>query len=510
MKQPYDVADPIARPFYLIGIAAMPVDMREQSSSLNAAGLREDAEIARAIETILTRVQAAQADIDQIRPATAAGREQLQHWLDRQAQVKGKPAWYPYVGSGLGNGPFVELMDGSVKLDLINGIGVSMFGHSDPDLIETAIRAAISDTTMQGNLQFNSDAIEFGEFLLEEAVRTSRLKHAFIINSGALANETALKICMQKKDGKAPRIIAFNDCFMGRTTTMCQIGDSAAGRDGIPLNTFVDYMPFYDHELGEDSIAVACNRLRDMIARYPGQHACFAMELIQGEGGYNTAPREFFVALMELCREHDIPVWLDEIQTFGRTTAMFHFDALNLGEYVDVVTVGKITQVCACLYTEELNPKPGLLSATFIGSSVALQVGRRMLERLRDGGHYGKTGHNQQLFDAFSECIKDVRSQHPEWFGSVLHPATSQPLQKAKHIGGAGGMMRFTPFGGVKKKIIDATHALFDEGIICFSCGHGPYHIRFLPPIGVMQPRHFKEVAQPIIERALARVHAAG
>ena len=56
-----------------------------------------------------------------------------------------------------------------------------------------------------------------------------------------MANESALKVCQQKTNG-APRVIAFQDCFMGRSTTMAQIGDSAAGRVGIPLNAQVDYM----------------------------------------------------------------------------------------------------------------------------------------------------------------------------------------------------------------------------------------------------------------------------
>ncbi len=71
-----------------------------------------------------------------------------------------------------------------------------------------------------------------------------------------MANGRGLKGRQQKTSG-APRVIAFQDCLMGRSTTMAQIGDSAAGRVGIPLNAHVDYMPFYDPAMGERSIQMA-------------------------------------------------------------------------------------------------------------------------------------------------------------------------------------------------------------------------------------------------------------
>src|SRR5262249_50944357 len=147
-------------------------------------------------------------------------------------------------------------------------------------------------------------------------------------------------------------------------------GDAAANRVGLPLSTLVDYMPFYDsiaaEAMGQTKHIDQCvARLQEYIDRYPRQHACFIFELVQGEGGFNTAPREYFVELMRLCKSSGIAVWDDEIQTFGRTTSMFAFEALGLGEYVDVFCLGKMTQVCATLWTPEFNPGPGLLSGTF-------------------------------------------------------------------------------------------------------------------------------------------------
>ena len=189
--------------------------------------------------------------------------ESYESWLARQTDAKGRAPLFPYIGSGIGHGPLVQLSDGSVKWDMINGIGVHMFGHGDLDLVGTALRGAIADTVMQGNLQFNTEVIEFGELLAGEAARGSNLKHAFLINSGALANESALKVCFQK-NAPADRVLAFSGAFAGRTMAMVQIGDSAAGRIGLPHDLAVDYVPFYDPRDGEASIAESLNTLDEL------------------------------------------------------------------------------------------------------------------------------------------------------------------------------------------------------------------------------------------------------
>ncbi len=469
----------------------------KQADQTAAAALAANPAVDDAIERIVGEIESARASITGVRGPVTGGRESLKDFLERQKQNKGRGGFFPYIGSGIGNGPLVELLDGSVKWDLINGIGVHMFGHSDPDLIRTGLRAAMGDTVQQGNLQCNADAVMFGETLVEQASRGSALRHCFLTNSGAMANESALKICQQKSNA-APRVIAFRDCFMGRSTAMSQIGDNAGGRIGLPLNVQVDYMPFFDADDPEGSIEAACERLDEYISRYPGQHACFVMELVQGEGGFKTAPREFFEPLMGMCRENGIAVWADEVQSFGRTTEMFCFQTLGLGEFIDVVTIGKMSQVCATLFTEAMNPKPGLLSGTFLGDTVGLQVGRRIVDRLRDGGYYGPDGRIAQLHDAFVSRARKLAKSHPEWFPAV-------PGSGGEPFGGIGGMMRMTPFGGDRTKINTVVQTLYRHGVISFFCGHGPYHVRFLPPIGVMEPEQFDDVFL-LVEAALEQV----
>jgi 4-aminobutyrate aminotransferase-like enzyme len=363
---------------------------------------------------------------------------------------------------------------------------------------------------------FNPVAIEFAEKLVEEASRTSAIRHAFLCCSGAMANENALKVCYQK-NAPAGRVLAFAHCFMGRSVTMAQIGDSAKGREGIPLSTQVDYLPFYDHvaarRMGAGDVSgptryidMCLWHLEQYIERYPGQHACFIFELVQGEGGFNTALPDFHRVLMEACRSHGIAVWSDEVQTFGRTERMFCFDALGLGEYVDVVSIGKMSQVCAAMYTEAYNPKPGLLSGTFLGSSAALHVGKRVLERLLEGGYYSETdGHGRvtepgrihRHHRIFRDGVASLARRHPDLFAHNhrVHEIAS----------GYGGMMRMTPFAGQKDPVMKLCRACFDEGLIVFYCGHDPYHLRMLPPLGAMEESDWDPVFE-ILERALVKV----
>jgi 4-aminobutyrate aminotransferase-like enzyme len=471
------------------------------ASQTVGSALHSSPAIDAAIRTIRHEVETKQRELTGARPARAELKETLDGWLKRAAEVRGRGPLYPYLGSGVGNGALVELVDGSVKWDLINGIGVHMFGHGDPELVEASIRGSLSDLIMQGNLQFNADAIEFGEFLAKEAARTSRMKHCFITNSGCMANEAALKLCQQKTNA-APRIIAFQDCFMGRSTTMSQIGDTSAYRQGIALNILVDYLPFFDAEMGvQRSIDMTLWHLEQLIHRYPGQHCCLIAELVQGEGGFNTAPREFFVALFEAAKKAGIPIWDDEVQSFGRTESMFCFERLNLGEYIDVVTVGKITQACACLYTAEMNPKAGLLSGTFAASTSAFATGLSILNRLKSGGYYGPNGKIAKLHAAYRQHAEAFVAKHPAWFTPVTN---SLGRTNTNYVAGTGGMMRLTPFGGNREKIGKLLNNLFEDGVIAFSCGHGPYHLRFLPPVGVLKPEQFGPVFE-IMEKSFAR-----
>ncbi len=496
-----------ATPTSTASVAAHKIASQHASGAAASVGrqLADSANVRGAIDTIIAEVRAKSSLITDVRGPVPELTKSYEELMSRAASVRGRGLLYPYISSGAGNGALVEMLDGSVMWDMICGIGVHFFGHAEPDLLRAAIEAGMEDTLKHGNLQSSNGAFEFAETLLAEAQKHSRLKHCFVTTSGAMANENAIKVCYQKHAPGATRVIAFQDCFMGRTVTMSQLGDSAAGRVGIPLSTQVDYMPFYNpviaDQMGETRYIDSClAQLRQFIERYPGQHACFIFELVQGEGGFNVAPREFHKQLMEMCKAHHIAVWDDEIQSFGRTPRMFAYEHLNLGEYVDVLCVGKMTQACATLYTEQYNPKPGLLSGTFTGAAADFRVGTRVVEKLRDGNYYGPDGLIEKHHAEFRKQMHALIARRPEWF-----PASDKVKEL---VSGCGGMMRFTPFGGEKDKITKACRACFDENVILFYCGHGPYHVRMLPPLGVMKLEDWPRVFQ-CLERGLAKAAAS-
>ncbi len=499
--------------------------------------LRLSPAVKAAAQAIVAEVRAKSAMVTDVRPPVAGLKESYDALMARATALRGKPLLYPFIGSGVGNGPLVELADGSVKWDLVCGIGVNFFGHSDADMVEQAVLGGLDDVVKQGNLTSNFDAYQFGETLLKEAAKGSRLKHAYVATSGAMANENALKVCLHRLYQRhcegamanepakmlahytpTPRVIAFRDCFMGRSMIMAQIGDSHAGREGLPNGIHVDYMPFWDEAAAERMgpgtqgrtrfIDAALARMQEYTDRYPGGHACFIFEMVQGEGGFNVGDRDYLKALMEFCKAKKIAVWDDEIQTFGRTPRMFAYEYFNLGEYVDVFCVGKMTQACATLWTSDFNPKTNLLSGTFTGETATFRVGTRVLERLRDGGCYdsgditnpGTPGVFARHHALFRQHCGAMIAKHPEWFPAV--DALNGGGERL--MGGLGGMMRFTPFGGDKTKVMNACKALFEEGVIAFYCGHGPYHVRMLPPLPVMKEEHWPRIFA-CIEKGLAK-----
>ncbi len=453
-----------------------------------------------AIAGLVAALKRHQATITGVRAPDPGRAQVLQDAIDRLSSVRGRAGFYPYIGSGFGRGGLVQLADGSVKWDMITGIGVHGFGHGDPDLVETALRASLTDTVMQGNLMCNEEVISFAEALLEAARPGTQLAHCYTSPSGALANENGLKICMQHRCG-APRLLAFDHNFMGRTIVTSQIGDIPGGRQGIPLSTQVDYLPFFEEQDPEGSLQRTMDLLERYLWRYPHQHSCIVIEPVQGEGGFVAAEAAWLRVVGERCREAGIPVWFDEVQSFGRTERMYRFQALGLEDLADMVTVGKMSQVCATIYTEELNPKPGLLSATFLGGTVGLSVGRRIIQRLLEGDAYGDDGRHARLHAAFRTAAEGIIERRPQDFPEVRTDCPT-PQRPMSLVGGAGGMMRFTPYGGRLDAIKPLLHRLYEHGVVAFFCGHGPHHLRFLPPVGALQPEDITEV-MTLVERAM-------
>lgn len=464
---------------------------------LNVKNLSEKS--SQLIEELVSLKLKENKNIQMVKPADKAKEASYKEALDELGSIRGRPAFYPYLSSGRGNGPFVELMDGSIKLDLINAIGVYLLGHNSPVLLQAGVQAGLEDVIMQGNLQLSQSYYKLAHKLQNIGSKNSRLEHVWISPSGAMANENALKICRQKKS-PARKIIALTASFAGRTTLMAEITDNEAYKQGLPSYNEVLRIPFvssYSLEQCEANPKIlkqeaekALLELKKHIHDNPNDIATFMFELVQGEGGFKIATREFWIPILEYCKEKQIPVWVDEIQTFLRTGEFFAFETLKLGQYIDVCTIAKAVQVGATFYTKEMNPKPGLIAGTFASSSVALSAGYATLNYLEKEKCLGVGG----KIESINKEIKDALS--------VLSKGSCKGL--ISDIGGMGLMIAMTPLDGSKEKVLALLKTLYKNGIIAFSCGHGPYRLRFLCPV-ILTSQHIKLVIS-ILEKSLIEV----
>jgi len=457
---------------------------------LIAEALLNDPRLSKARTLLLQAVADHSSRLGSVKPPDPERKEQYKQLIEQFTRLRGGGLYFPFLGSGIGNGTLVELADGSVKYDFISGIGVHFLGHSHPLMIDGAMTAALGDTLMQGNLQQNVQAVRLVQTLVDMAKSGgSALEHCFISTSGAMANENALKLMFHKKRG-ASRMLAFEHCFCGRTMVLSQITDKPQYRVGLPKVLDVDYVPFFDHAHPAESIDRAVQTLRSHLAKYPGQHAGMCLELILGEGGYWVGSREFFLALIAVLREHQLPVWIDEIQTFGRTLRPFAFSHFGLDDQVDIVTIGKLTQLCATLFRPELKPEPGLLSQTFIASTAAIVGAQVILDRMNQGDLFGPTGRINQLRNVLIGKLEEISRRHSGWISGPF---------------GLGAMIAFTPFDGSDATVRELLRRLFDNGVIAFYAGSNPTRLRFLMPIGAVTEEDIQKVCA-ILEQTMEEI----
>ena len=413
-----------------------------------------------------------------------AMQERAKKRIDYIGALRGRPLYHNYIGTGAGRGPFVELEDGSVKLDLINGIGIHIMGHSNPRVMKAAVRGALSDIVMQGNLQPNGEYLKLTEKLVQIASRKSRIKHAWFSTCGTMANENALKMARQK-NSPAKYIFAMQNAFAGRSTMMAEVTDNPAYKQGLPEYPEVFRIPNYDKR-DPQSIEKAVRTMKEHYARAEKKVAAFVFEPMLGEGGFVPTPREFYLPLIDFCKANNIAVWADEVQTFMRTGEFFAFETMDLGQYVDIVTIAKTVQLGATLYTEEYNPKPGLIAGTFSGGTSSMTAGLEIIEMLEEG-YLGPNGRIMQIHDRFISGL------------NALNEGSCKGL--VRDAGGMGLMIAFTPFDGKKEQIEALIKKLFKNGVIAFSAGKDPVRIRFLVPAIIAD--HEIDLALQVVEKSI-------
>lgn len=445
--------------------------------------MRSSAQTNQLLDGLVEQVLAYSRKITGIKGADPALEAQATKSIAAIGNVRSRPLFYNYLGSGLGNGPYVELEDGSVKMDLINGIGIHLFGHSHPRIVRAALSGAMSDVIHQGNLEPNIEYLEMSERLSRLVSKNSRMTHVWLATCGTMANENALKIARQKKKG-ARMIITFKNAFAGRSTLMTEITDNPSFKVDMPSYNEVLRLPFYNANEPKDKTLIA---LKEHAAKHENNICCFVFEPMLGEGGYRAASKEFYGPLLEFCKSKQIPIWADEIQTFTRTGNMFAFETYGIGEFIDLCTIAKTAQNGATMFTPEFKPDPGLLGGTFSGSTPALRAGIEILKMIEEEGYLGPQGKIQKIHEEFVGMLNE------------LNNSTCKGL--LREAGGLGLMVAVTPLDGSKEKQIALLKSLYKNGLIAFGCGSDPYRLRFLIP-AVITSKDI-ETAKKIIEKSV-------
>ena len=447
--------------------------------------IAESSKIKSLIDELVNEVKSLEQNLTSVSEPKAELMSEAKVLIDEIGKYRGRPMYFPFLGTGAGNGAYVEVQDGSVKLDLINGIGVNIFGHGHPRMRAAALRGALSDVAMVGNLEPSPEYLAVSKKLVELASKNSRLKYCWLSTCGTMANENALKMARQK-NSPARFLVSVENEFAGRSTMMAEITDNPAYKQGLPNYNEVLRIPFYDANdpaCGDKALA----KLKEHVANHEKDISCFVFEPMLGEGGFIHGPREFYIPLLEFCRSKGIAIWTDEVQTFMRTGQLFAFETLGFGEYVDLCTVAKTLQAAATLYTEDYNPKPGLVAGTFSGASAALAAGLEALTMIAEEGYLGPNGKISKIHQEFVSML------------NRLNETTCKG--KLSGAGGLGLMVGVTPFDGGKDIASKMVMTMYKNGLIGYTCGHDPYRLRFLLP-AILESKDI-QLAGKIIEKSI-------
>ncbi len=274
-----------------------------------------------------------------------------------------------------GEGTRVWDDQGKSYLDFVAGIASDTLGHSDPGLVE-AISEQAATLIHVSNIFYSVPQIELGEMLIAHSV----LDQVFFCNSGAEANEAAIKMArkwgIENRNG-AFEIIATNNGFHGRTLTTVSASGTPAYREpfgpSVPGFRFVDY----------DDVA-------QLKAATSAETAAVMLEPVQGEGGVNVPAASYLAEVRAWCNEQGLLLILDEIQTgMGRAGTLWAYE--QAGVEPDIMTSAKglaggvpIGAVMAKNHAAVF--VPGDHGSTFGGNPLATAAGAHVLGRLLTGG----------------------------------------------------------------------------------------------------------------------------
>ncbi len=296
-----------------------------------------------------------------------------------------------------GKGSVVYDNEGKRYIDMGSGIGVTSFGIAD-DEWTAAVNAQLNKVQHMSNLYYTEPCVKLAELLCKK----TGMSKVFFANSGAEANECAIKIArkyaMDKKGGDYYNIVTLRNSFHGRTlTTLAATGQEHYHELFNPLT------PGFCHidangELFELEALCAHKKI-----------AAVMIECVQGEGGVIPLNQGFAKALDEYCHKNDILLIADEVQTGnGRSGKMYAY--MNLGINPDIVStakgIGGGLPLGAVMMTDKLKDVLGYgdHGSTFGGNPISCAGAVSIIERLDDEFLNSVSEKSQYIFDTLSGC----------------------------------------------------------------------------------------------------------
>lgn len=342
-------------------------------------------------------------------------------------------------------------LEGNEYLDLLSGIAVCSLGHSRPELADVMAEQARKMVHVS-NLFYQNEQLDLAEKLLD----TCDADRVFFSNSGAEANEGAIKLArryMRKvRQTDAAEVITLQQSFHGRTlSTLTATGQEGPIKDGFdPLPPGFTTVPFADVEALKDALSP--------------NTAAVMIEMVQGEGGVRPLPHEYVEALKELRKEYGFLIIVDEVQTgmcrTGRFWAHQHY-----GLVPDIFTSAKALAnglpMGAVLATEEVAKgfEPGSHATTFGGGALVSAVAAKVIDIMRH------------------DKLDQRAAQLEEWFKLEATKLAQRHPDKVKGARGLGLLLGIElTFEGK-----DVWKALLDRRIVC-NLTQGNI-LRLVPPL---------------------------
>lgn len=301
-----------------------------------------------------------------------------------------------------GKGSIVTDVNGKNYIDMGSGIGVTAFGIADEQWL-AAVTAQAGKLQHTSNLYYTEPCARLAKLLCEK----TGLKKVFFSNSGAEANECAIKVARkysaEKKGREYHTIVTLVNSFHGRTLTTL----SATGQDHFhelfqPLTPGFAYVEANNVAALEQ--AVAENKVAGIM-----------MECVQGEGGVLPLTAEFVTAAAKLAKENDIPLMIDEVQTGnGRTGTLYAYQ--QFGIEPDIVStakgIGGGLPIGATLLSEKVQSVlgPGDHGSTYGGNPVCCAGALTVIQRLDDAFLAEVRAKSEYVFSAFegAEGVESV------------------------------------------------------------------------------------------------------